>query len=77
MDRLTQAEVPSPHGAPRNRAFTGSAPASAATRPHAIDLPPTVCSRALMQGRHLIHIEHNGAIYRLQATKQGKLILTK
>lgn len=31
----------------------------------------------LMQGRKLVSIEHNGHLYRLQTTKQGKLILTK
>lgn len=76
MDRLNSAEAPDPHTAPHPVSFAGSHPASAG-RARAIDLPPTVCSRALMQGRHLIHIEHNGAIYRLQATRQGKLILTK
>lgn len=76
MDRLTPAEAPHPHAAPHPVSFAGSDAASPG-RARAIDLPPTVCSRALMQGRHLIHIEHNGAIYRLQATRQGKLILTK
>lgn len=76
MDRLTPAEAPHPHTTRHPVSFAGSDPASPG-RARAIDLPPTVCSRALMQGRHLIHIEHNGAIYRLQATRQGKLILTK
>ena len=31
----------------------------------------------LLQGAKAISILHNGAIYRLQATKLGKLILTK
>jgi len=34
-------------------------------------------SEALLQGRKTIEISHNGAVYRLQATRQGKLILTK
>ena len=34
-------------------------------------------SEALLQGRRTIEISHNGAVYRLQATKLGKLILTK
>ncbi|HMN57610.1 MAG TPA: hemin uptake protein HemP [Ottowia sp.] len=34
-------------------------------------------SEALLQGRRTIEISHNGAVYRLQATRQGKLILTK
>jgi len=31
----------------------------------------------LLQGRKTIEISHNGSVYRLQATKLGKLILTK
>jgi hemin uptake protein HemP len=30
-----------------------------------------------MQGRKTVAISHNGTVYRLQATRQGKLILTK
>jgi hemin uptake protein HemP len=30
-----------------------------------------------MQGHRTIAIRHNGITYRLQATRQGKLILTK
>ena len=36
-----------------------------------------VPSDRLLQGRRAIEISHNGAVYRLQATKLGKLILTK
>lgn len=38
---------------------------------------PVLQSAALMQGCKRVHIEHNGARYQLQATRQGKLILTK
>lgn len=34
-------------------------------------------SVALLQGQKSVCIQHNGSIYRLQATKLGKLILTK
>ena len=34
-------------------------------------------SEQLLQGRKQVEITHNGATYRLQATRQGKLILTK
>lgn len=37
----------------------------------------TVDSCALLQGQKAVSIVHNGAVYRLQATKLGKLILTK
>jgi hemin uptake protein HemP len=36
-----------------------------------------VPSEALLQGRKTVEISHCGAVYRLQATRQGKLILTK
>lgn len=36
-----------------------------------------VDSSALLQGQKTVAISHNGAVYRLQATKLGKLILTK
>ena len=36
-----------------------------------------VDSSALLQGQKAVTILHNGAIYRLQSTKLGKLILTK
>lgn len=34
-------------------------------------------STDLLQGDKTVEIAHNGAIYRLQATRLGKLILTK
>ncbi len=34
-------------------------------------------SNALLQGQKAVTIVHNGTPYRLQATKLGKLILTK
>lgn len=41
--------------------------------------PPAglIDSRTLFQGQRTITIQHNGTVYRLQATRQGKLILTK
>lgn len=36
-----------------------------------------VQSNELLQGQKTIGILHNGSLYRLQATKLGKLILTK
>ena len=42
------------------------------------DLPAGVVdSSELLKGQKAVAIVHNGAIYRLQATKLGKLILTK
>lgn len=37
----------------------------------------TVDSAELLRGQKAVQIHHNGAVYRLQATKLGKLILTK
>ncbi|MBI2744074.1 MAG: hemin uptake protein HemP [Burkholderiales bacterium] len=34
-------------------------------------------SATLLQGGKAVTIHHNGELYRLQATRQGKLILTK
>ena len=38
---------------------------------------PVLASSALLQGQSAVLIEHLGQHYRLQATRQGKLILTK
>ncbi len=38
---------------------------------------PVVQSRALLQGFSEVGIEHEGVLYRLRHTRQGKLILTK
>ena len=43
----------------------------------AADPAPQVQSAALLQGRNVVHIEHNGALYQLRSTRLGKLILTK
>ncbi len=37
----------------------------------------SVDSTDLLQGHKTVEIKHNGAVYRLQTTKLGKLILTK
>ena len=39
--------------------------------------PACICSDTLFAGANEVHIEHRGAIYRLQRTSLGKLILTK
>ena len=39
--------------------------------------PPLIASDELLRGHRVIEISHNGLLYRLQATRQGKLILTK
>ncbi len=47
------------------------APQAAGTAPPALD------SATLLQGGRWVEIRHNGETYRLQATRLGKLILTK
>ena len=39
--------------------------------------PACLESDALFQGQNGVSIQRNGAVYRLQATKLGKLILTR
>ena len=39
--------------------------------------PAPLRSEQLLQGRRMVEITHNGETYRLQATRLGKLILTK
>lgn len=40
------------------------------------DAPP-LPSESLLRGHKTVEIMHNGSLYKLQATKLGKLILTK
>ena len=40
-------------------------------------MSPALTSDSLLQGQKAVTISHNGSVYRLQATRQGKLILTK
>lgn len=44
---------------------------------HESNDPILVRSEALFGAKNSLHILHNGVIYRLQITQQGKLILTK
>lgn len=41
------------------------------------DAQVRVDSAALFQGQDVVHIVHQGAVYQLRTTRQGKLILTK
>jgi hemin uptake protein HemP len=54
-------------------ATTGTAPTAGTTAP----TPPVFDSREVLRGHQAVGITHNGALYRLQTTRQGKLILTK
>lgn len=53
-------------------------PAEAATTPSSRnDAGCAVDSNELLRGQKAVDIVHNGSTYRLQATRLGKLILTK
>ena len=43
----------------------------------ALQRPPLVESEDILRGHKAVEISHNGVVYRLQATRLGKLILTK
>ena len=51
-----------------------ASPAPGESLPNAVQ---AVNSQDLLRGHKSVAIAHNGAIYRLQATRLGKLILTK
>jgi hemin uptake protein HemP len=40
-------------------------------------LPSCMNSTDILRGQKAVEITHNGSVYRLQATRLGKLILTK
>ena len=54
--------------------FNAASPTSEQRQPSAA---LAVNSQDLLQGQKTVAIAHNGATYRLQATRLGKLILTK
>jgi len=64
-----------------------TAPSSPATQAPVTDVPgsaahdgqyvPVLPSAELLRGQKAVAIDHNGSLYRLQTTRQGKLILTK
>lgn len=66
-----------PESAMQTAVNTAQADTSAVRRRGQADQHLMVRSGDLLQGRNSVVIEHNGAAYRLQTTRQGKLILTK
>jgi hemin uptake protein HemP len=62
------------HQAPTTRAAATAAPKPA---PAQGTTPAALPSAALLKGHKTVAISHNGMLYTLQATKLGKLILTK
>ena len=68
---MTKPDVPGAD-APERAASAAGEVASQAT-----PTPAPVPSAELLRGGKCVEISHNGLIYRLQATRLGKLILTK
>lgn len=66
---MTDRDHPTEHAVPALDAAPSAAPLELRRKP----LP----SEHLLQGRRVVEIAHNGEVYRLQATRLGKLILTK
>lgn len=60
------------------RPFSSSLPVSESESVVALPVgQPPLDSQQLLQGRRELQILHQGQIYRLQQTRQGKLILIK
>lgn len=57
-----------------NHAPAPAAPVLTARDGHPV---PVLPSAELLRGQKAVAIDHNGSLYRLQTTRQGKLILTK
>ncbi|MEZ5705816.1 MAG: hemin uptake protein HemP [Burkholderiaceae bacterium] len=58
---------------PNTSRQTSAAPATATKA----STPQPIPSEDVLRGQSAVEIEHNGQRYRLQTTRQGKLILTK
>lgn len=71
---MSQA-LPDPASALPNRPSpaSGMAPGLQASKPRT----SCVDSTEILRGQKTVEINHNGSTYRLQATRLGKLILTK
>ena len=62
-----------PHNAPNPHNPPLATPAPTPKEPATLPIP----SEEVLRGQSAVEIEHNGQRYRLQTTRQGKLILTK
>ena len=63
--------------APRSRLFAHGDVGRSEASEHLPAAVTALDNNNLLRGRKAVTIMHNGASYRLQATKLGKLILTK
>ncbi|MGI4816296.1 MAG: hemin uptake protein HemP [Janthinobacterium lividum] len=75
---VNRAAVYSQASEPASRQLTAQAPAvqAGATTPKGAP-EGSLRSEALLAGKRLVQILHNGSVYELRATRLGKLILTK
>ncbi len=69
MSQVIVDAFPQPRQTPD--AAPDSSPEAAGNRRSCLDSTEILC------GQKTVHIQHNGLTYRLQATRLGKLILTK
>jgi hemin uptake protein HemP len=78
MKPAKQVPVPVPSG-PASTGASGTPERQAVSPSGAARFagPQTLDSRELLGNQTLVLIQHGDEVYRLQATRQGKLILTK
>lgn len=62
---------------PARTRLTTAEPAAVSNTAPAVASPVQLSSDEVLRGQKSVAITHNGALYRLQTTRQGKLILTK
>ena len=75
MNATTQENSMTAHQENGNVRTDGS---PADTGQNTVSLPcVALSSHDVLRGQKAVSISHNGALYRLQTTRQGKLILTK
>ena len=74
---LSPSQTLSLRARPGVRASNHSAPGSQDGENAVGSTSPCVNSTDLLRGQKAVEINHNGSTYRLQATRLGKLILTK
>ena len=66
-----------PHRATAQEAANALRPNTSDSAASTPALAASLPSESLLQGHKSVEIIHHGTVYRLQATKLGKLILTK
>lgn len=77
MNRMGTAMAQEKPMTPAGIRHTTAEPAAVPHAAPAAASPVQLCSDEVLRGHKSVAITHNGALYRLQTTRQGKLILTK